>query len=55
MYVFKKLFGPEYQGPLAFFKVLLLFRGAFKALHLPTLELRTVYRNTQVYTNKQVQ
>jgi hypothetical protein len=46
-----KLLGPEYdQGPLAFFKVLLLLRGVFKALLLRTLELRTVYHNTQVHT-----
>jgi hypothetical protein len=56
MCVFKKLLGPEYdQGPLAFVKVLLLLRDAFKALHLRTLELRTVYCNTQLHTNKQVQ
>jgi hypothetical protein len=56
MCVFRKLFGPEYdQGPLAFIKVLLLLRNVFKALLLRTLELRTIYRNTQVYTNKQVQ
>jgi hypothetical protein len=56
MCVFRKLLGPEYdQGPLAIFKVLLLLRGVFKALLLRTLELRTIYRNTQVHTNKQVQ
>jgi hypothetical protein len=54
VYIYKFL-GPEYdQGPLAFFKVLLLLRDVFKALLLWTLELRTVYRNTQVHTNKQV-
>jgi hypothetical protein len=52
MYVFRKLLGLEYdQGPLAFIKVLLLLRDVFKALRLRTLELRTVYRNTQVHTN----
>jgi hypothetical protein len=56
MCVFRKLLGPEYdQGPLAFIKVLLLLRDIFKALRLRTLELRTVYRNTQVHINKQVQ
>jgi hypothetical protein len=53
MGVFKKLLGLEYdEGPLAFVKVLLLLRDVFKALRLRTLELRTVYRNTQVHTNK---
>jgi hypothetical protein len=53
MCVFRKLFGSEYdQGPLDFVKVLLLLRDVFKALRLRTLELRTVYRNTQVHTNK---
>jgi hypothetical protein len=55
MCVFRKLLGPEYdQGPLAFVKVLLLLRNIFTALLLRTLELRTVYRNTQQHTNKQV-
>jgi hypothetical protein len=49
------LSGPEYdEGSLAFVKGLLLLRDVFKALLLQTLELRTVYRNTQVNTNKQV-
>jgi hypothetical protein len=54
MCVFRKLLGPEYdQGPLAFVKVLLLLlRDVFKALRLRTLELLTVYHNTQVDTNK---
>jgi hypothetical protein len=56
MYVFRKLLGLEYdQGPLAFVKALLLLRDGFKALLLRTLELRTIYHNTQVHTNKQVQ
>jgi hypothetical protein len=43
MCIFRKLLGPKYdQGPLAFFKVLLLLKGFFKALHLQTLELRTI-------------
>jgi hypothetical protein len=33
----------------------LLLRNVFKVLLLQSLELRTVYRNTQVHTNKQVQ
>jgi hypothetical protein len=54
MCVFIKLLGLKYdQGPLAFIKELLLLGNVFKALLLWTLELRTVYRNTQVYTNKQ--
>jgi hypothetical protein len=56
MYVFIKLLGLEYdQGPLAFVKVPLLLKNVFKALLLRTLELRTIYHNTQVHTNKQVQ
>jgi hypothetical protein len=56
MCVFRKLLGLEYdQGPLAFVKVLLLLRDIFKAFRLLTLELRTVYHNTQVHANKQVQ
>jgi hypothetical protein len=56
MCVFIKSLGLEYdQGPLAFVKVLLLLGNISKALLLQTLELRTIYRNTQVYTNKQVQ
>jgi hypothetical protein len=56
MCVFRKLLGLEYdQGPLAFVKVPLLLRDVFKALRLRTLKLRTVYRNTQVHTNKQIQ
>jgi hypothetical protein len=55
MYVLRKLLGPEYdQGRLAFVKVLLLLKDVFIALLLRTLELRTVYRYTQVHTNKQV-
>jgi hypothetical protein len=51
MCVFRKLLGLEYdQGPFAFIKVLLLLRNVFTALLLRTLELRTVYRNTQVHT-----
>jgi hypothetical protein len=53
MCVFIKLLGLEYdQGPLAFFQELLLLGNVFKALLLRTLELRTIYRNTQVHTNK---
>jgi hypothetical protein len=55
MRVFRMLLGPEYdQGPLAFVKELLLLGNIFKALLLRTLELRTVYHNTQVHTNKQI-
>jgi hypothetical protein len=47
------LLGLKYdQGSLAFVKELLLLGNIFKALLLRTLELRTVYRNTQVYTRK---
>jgi hypothetical protein len=54
MCVFIKLLGPKYDPePLAFVKELLLLGNVFKALLLRTLELRTVYRNTQVHTNKQ--
>jgi hypothetical protein len=50
-----KLLGLEYdQGSLAFVKELLLLGNVFKALLLRILELRTVYRNTQVYTNKNI-
>jgi hypothetical protein len=53
MCVFIKLLGLEYdQGPLAFVKVLLLLGNVFKSLVVQTLELRTIYRNTQVHTNK---
>jgi hypothetical protein len=56
MCVFIKLLGLEYdQEPLAFIKELLLLGNVFKALPLRTLELRTIYRNTQVHTNKQIQ
>jgi hypothetical protein len=49
------LLGLEYdQGPLAFVKELLLLGNVFKARLLRTLKLRTVYRNTQVYTRKQI-
>jgi hypothetical protein len=55
MYVFIKLLGLEYdQGPLAFIKELLQLRNVFKAWLLQTLELHTVYRNTQVHTIKQI-
>jgi hypothetical protein len=48
------LLGLEYgQGPLAFVKELLLLGNIFKARLLQTLELRIVYRNTQVHTSKQ--
>jgi hypothetical protein len=43
------------QGPLAFVKELLLLGNVFKARFLRTLELRTVYRNPQVHTSKQIQ
>jgi hypothetical protein len=47
------LLGLKYdQGPLAFIKELLLLGNVFKTLLLQTLELRTVYCNTQVHTNK---
>jgi hypothetical protein len=50
------LLGLKYdQGPLAFVTELLLLGKVFKAWLLRTLELRTVYRNTQVYTSKQIQ
>jgi hypothetical protein len=53
MCIFIKLLGLENdQGPLAFIKELLLLENVFKAWLLWTLELRTVYRNTQVHTNK---
>jgi hypothetical protein len=56
MCIFINLLGLEYdQGALAFIKELLLLRNVFKALLFQTLELRTVYRNTQVHTNKQIQ
>jgi hypothetical protein len=48
------LLGLKYdQGPFAFVKELLLLGNIFKAWLLRTLELRTVYRNTQVHTSKQ--
>ncbi|RLM64856.1 hypothetical protein C2845_PM16G02710 [Panicum miliaceum] len=51
-----RLLGPKYDhGPHAFLKALLLLRGVFKALVLRILELRIVYRTTQVHTRKQVQ
>jgi hypothetical protein len=43
------------QGPLAFVKELLLLGNIFKAWLSRTLELRTVYRNSQVHTSKQIQ
>jgi hypothetical protein len=53
MCVFIKLLGLEYdQGPLAFVNELLLLGNIFKARLLRTLELRTIYRNTQVHTSK---
>jgi hypothetical protein len=53
MCAFRKLIEAEYdQGPLAFIKVLLLLRNVLKVLHVGTLELHTIYRNTQVHTNK---
>jgi hypothetical protein len=56
MCVFIKLLGLEYdQGPLAFINKLLLLENVFKAWLLRTLELRDVYRNTQVHTSKQIQ
>jgi hypothetical protein len=55
MCVFIKLLGLEYdQGPLAFIKELLLLGNVFKALLLRSLELRTISRNTQVHTSKQI-
>jgi hypothetical protein len=49
MCVFIKLLGLEYdQGLLALVKELLLLGNIFKALLLRTLELCTVYHNTQV-------
>jgi hypothetical protein len=54
MCVFIMLLGLKYdQGPLTFIKELLLLRNIFKAWLLRTLELHTVYRNTQVHTHKQ--
>jgi hypothetical protein len=56
MCVFIKLLGLKYdQEPLAFIKEMLLLGNIFKAWLLRTLELRTVYRNTQVHTSKQIQ
>jgi hypothetical protein len=61
MHVYKikvciKTIGTEYdQRPIAFLKALLLLKGVFKALVLRILELRTVYRTTQVQTSKKVQ
>jgi hypothetical protein len=43
------------QEPLAFFKELLLLRKFFKILTLRILDLRTVYRDTQAHTNKQIE
>jgi hypothetical protein len=55
MCIFIKLLGLKYdQGPLIFIKELLLLGNIFIAWLLRTLELRTVYRNTQVYTSKQI-
>jgi hypothetical protein len=56
MCVFIKLLGLEYdQGSLALVKEMLLLGNVFKALLLRTLELRTIYHNTQVHTNTQIQ
>jgi hypothetical protein len=53
MCVFIKLLGLEYdQGSLPFIMELLLLENIFKAWLLWTLELHTVYRNTQVHTRK---
>jgi hypothetical protein len=53
--MFNKLLGLKYdQGPLALVKELLLLWNVFKARLLRTLELRTVCRNTQVHTSKQI-
>jgi hypothetical protein len=50
------LLGLKYdQGPLAFVKKLLLLGSVFKVLLLRTLELCTVYRNTQIHASKQIQ
>jgi hypothetical protein len=50
------LLGLEYdQEPLAFINELLLLRNIFKAWLLRTLELRIVYRSTQIRTRKQIQ
>jgi hypothetical protein len=55
MCVFIKLLGLDNgQQPLAFVKELLLIGNIFKALLFQILELCTVYRNTQVYTNNQI-
>jgi hypothetical protein len=54
MCVIIKLLGPEYDGPLAIVKEMLLLGNVFKAFLLRSLELRTVYRNTQVHTSKQI-
>jgi hypothetical protein len=42
------------QGPLAFLKELLLLGNIFKVLALRILVLRTVYRDMQAHTNKQI-
>jgi hypothetical protein len=55
MCVFIIFLGLEYdQGPLAFIKALLLLGNVFRAWLLRTLELRTIYHNTQVHTSKQI-
>jgi hypothetical protein len=56
MCVFNKLLGLMYdQGPLAFVNELLLLGNVFEARLLQTLELRIVYRSTQIHTSKQIQ
>jgi hypothetical protein len=55
MCVFIMLLGLEYdQGPLAFVNKLLLLGNIFEARQLWTLELRIVYRSTQIYASKQI-
>jgi hypothetical protein len=49
------LLGLEYdQGSLAFINKLLLLENIFEAQLLRTLELRIVYRCTQIHTSKQI-
>jgi hypothetical protein len=42
------------QGPLRFVSKLLLLRKFLNVLALHILELRTVYRDTRAYANKQI-
>jgi hypothetical protein len=50
------LLGLKYdQGPLAFVSKLLLLENFLKAQLLRTLELRIVYRSTQLHRSKQIQ